>query len=91
MTWNPTENNVFVNREHREPVGCFDECRNDVGVTDTNIYVCAKPQSDHDCLRTYSYDSSTIQHPMRSLRGVMHFRAIMNMPILLRCCTMLTI
>ena len=30
-----------------------------------------------------------LQHPTRSLRGVMRFRAIMNMSILLRCCTVL--
>ena len=36
-----------------------------------------------------AYDSSTIQHPTRSLRGVMWIRAIMNMSILLRCCTVL--
>jgi len=36
-----------------------------------------------------AYDSSTIQHPTRSLQGVMRFRAIMNMSILLRCCTVL--
>ena len=36
-----------------------------------------------------AYDSSAIRARYNILRGVMCFRAIMNMSILLRCCRML--
>ena len=50
---------------------------------------------EHDST-TRAYEVPTIrvrynilQHPTRSLRGVMRIRAIMNMSILLHCCTVL--
>jgi len=37
----------------------------------------------------YEHDSTTIRVRYNILRGVMRFRAIMNMSILARCCRML--